>query len=142
MSTQHNLEFESHGTLTLDNLPEVHSWLIRALDELQIDSSDLLFIICTDEELLKINQDSLNHDYYTDIITCDLLDEYSTTSLEADLYISLDRVRENADNLEESFEKEYKRVLIHGILHLVGYADKDPQSEQEMRVLENKLINI
>lgn len=92
------------------------------------------YIFCSDEKELAVNRQFLGHDYYTDIITFD----YSTAAtLNGDIFISLDTVRSNADQLGISFEDELKRILIHGVLHLTGQGDKTPESKAEMTRKEN-----
>jgi rRNA maturation RNase YbeY len=97
-------------------------------------------ILMNDEKLLEINRDFLQHDYYTDIITFNYSDE-PKQNIEGELYISVDRVQENASNLGLNFEDELSRVVIHGILHLCGYQDKDKSEQKTMQVAENKYIN-
>lgn len=95
---------------------------------------EISVILLSDEDLLKINIDYLNHDYYTDIITFD----YSEgCKISGDLYISVDRVKENAQKYGYRFEEELKRVIIHGILHLCGYNDKSRKEQHEMRKKED-----
>lgn len=103
--------------------------------ELQLEHLSIQFI--SDEELLHINKEFLNHDYYTDIITFDLRDELSK---EAELYISLDRIADNAAQLEVKTETEMFRAIIHGLLHLAGFKDKNEIDEAEMRSQENKYL--
>lgn len=96
------------------------------------------YIFCSDPYLLKVNQDYLNHDYYTDIITFNMSDIEDTLS--ADIFISIDRVRQNAVELGQPFDNELYRVIIHGILHLVGYDDKTEKAKKIMRNTENQYI--
>jgi rRNA maturation RNase YbeY len=99
---------------------------------------DLDYTFVDDETLLEINRESLNHDYYTDIITFD----YSNANkIEGDIYISIDRVKDNAKTYKEKFHVELLRVIIHGSLHLVGYKDKTKSEKMEMTKMENKYIN-
>ncbi len=99
---------------------------------------EINIIFCNDEYLLKINQEHLTHDYYTDIITFD----YSENNLiSGDLFISKDRVEENAEEYKVSFENELNRVIIHGILHLIGYNDKSESEIKEMRTKENYYLD-
>lgn len=87
------------------------------------------YIFCSDERELEVNRQFLGHDYYTDIITFD----YSTGStLNGDIFISLDTVRSNAEQLGIAFDNELRRILIHGILHLTGQGDKTPETKAEM----------
>jgi len=95
-------------------------------------------IFCDDEYLLSINKQFLRHDFFTDIITFDL----STTPqrIEAELYISIDRVKDNAKNLSIPFYHELHRVIFHGVLHLLGYKDKLKADQLTMRSMEEKLL--
>lgn len=95
----------------------------------------LQVIFLDDETLLLMNKEFLNHDYYTDIITFPI--EESEDRLEAELYISIDRVRDNAQNEDESFSNELLRVFLHGILHLAGYKDDTAQAKKIMREKES-----
>ncbi len=92
------------------------------------------YIFCSDKRLLEINQQFLQHDYYTDIITFDLSESNETA---AEIYISVDRVKDNAKTLGVSFRQELHRVVFHGALHLCGYGDKSKVQEQEMRTMED-----
>lgn len=97
------------------------------------------YIFCNDKALLKINQDFLKHDYYTDIITFDLSE---SSQVVAEIYISIDRVRDNARNLGVSFQKELQRVIFHGALHLCGYKDKKKADALRMRAKEAYYIKL
>jgi len=99
---------------------------------------DITLIFCTDEELLAINKEHLDHDYYTDIITFN----YNNDSIiSGDLFISVDRIKDNATQLGVSMEEELHRVCYHGVLHLVGYNDKTDQEIEVMRAKENFYLN-
>ena len=100
----------------------------------------LNIIFCDDEHLLSINRQFLKHDYYTDIITFDLSPS-KKGEIEAELYISIDRVRDNASSMEISSVVELHRVVFHGLLHLLGHGDKTQKDKQAMRVLEDKLLS-
>ncbi len=100
---------------------------------------EISYIFCSDEYLLEMNKQYLQHDYYTDIITFD----YSEgETISGDLFISVDRVNDNANDLSISPEIEMQRVVIHGVLHLCGYGDKDFEAEQNMRKMEEKALEI
>jgi probable rRNA maturation factor len=101
--------------------------------------ANLNYIFCSDEYLLNINKTHLNHNYYTDIITFDLSE--SSTAITGEIYISTDRVRDNAATLSVSIKEELHRVIFHGALHLCGYKDKTPKDEKEMRAAENQLLD-
>ncbi len=95
-------------------------------------------IFCSDPYLLEINKKYLNHDYFTDIITFN----YNIKKIiSGDLYISIDRIYENAENFHAEFIEELRRVIIHGILHLVGYSDHLPHLKNEIRNLEDEALS-
>ena len=98
----------------------------------------LTYIFCSDEYLLQINMASLQHDYYTDIITFDLSD--SPQQITGEIYISTDRVRDNAATLGVNIKEELHRVIFHGALHLCGYNDKTPKDAKEMRAAEDRCL--
>jgi len=98
------------------------------------------YIFCTDEYLLSINQQYLNHDTYTDIVTFQL--NKKDEALLSDIYISVERVRENAQLHNTSFTQELHRVIFHGLLHLCGYKDKTKKDQEEMRKQEDKCLNL
>lgn len=97
--------------------------------------SSLTYIFCTDDYLLQVNRDFLQHDYYTDIITFNLAEPRQ--SIEGEIYISIDRVADNAGQQGVSFQQELHRVIFHGVLHLCGYKDKTPAEEKKMRKAED-----
>ncbi len=103
-------------------------------------TADLAYIFCSDQFLLKINKEYLNHDYYTDIITFDLSE--SKNALKGEVYISLDRVRENTVIHKSSFKEEILRVIFHGALHLCGYRDKKKSEIKLMRQMEDHYIRL
>ena len=100
--------------------------------------ADLNYIFCDDNYLLEINKQYLDHDYFTDIITFDNSEEDNV--IEGDIYISVDRVRENAATFQADFETEMRRVLIHGLLHLMGYDDTDEKLKSAMRAKEDQYL--
>ena len=95
----------------------------------------LVYVHHSDEELLKLNQSALQHDTYTDIITFDLSDTEGV--IDGEIYLSIDRIKENASIFGVDFYNEYHRVLSHGLLHLMGYQDKTKQEKAEMRKQED-----
>jgi len=97
------------------------------------------YIFCTDKVLLRINQEYLNHDFYTDVITFNL--SPNTKAVSAEVYVSIDRVRENAIKLRVSITSELHRVIFHAALHLCGYNDKTKKDLETMRRLEDKLLH-
>lgn len=100
--------------------------------------SNLNYIFCTDRQLLEINRQYLKHDYYTDIITFEL--SGPTDPIEGEIYISIDRVKENARILKEKLNKELHRVIFHGALHLCGYSDKSKKEILKMRKMEDQCL--
>lgn len=96
------------------------------------------YIFCTDEALYERNLQFLNHDTYTDIITFDLSE--STGQIIGEIYISIDRVKDNSLRFEQSFDDELHRVIIHGLLHLCGYGDKKKAEKEKMRTLEDRYL--
>ncbi len=99
---------------------------------------NLSYIFCSDEHLLNINKDFLKHDYYTDVITFDL--SSSRNEIEGEVYLSVDRIKDNAKQLGVSFKEELHRVVFHGALHLCGYKDKKKEDALVMRSRENKYL--
>ncbi len=114
------------------------SWIQQIVANEGFELVELSYIFCSDEYLLNINKEYLDHDYYTDIITFDNSDEEK--SIEGDLFISIDRIEENAKTLKVPFENELKRVMAHGVLHLCGYGDKSEEEIIIMRQKENLYI--
>lgn len=102
---------------------------------------DLNYIFCSDEYLLEINRQYLDHDYYTDIITFDNREE-PNEPISSDIFISIDRVKDNAGSLGVSFEQELHRVLIHGVLHLLGQSDKTEEQQTQMRKREEASLSL
>lgn len=100
----------------------------------------LNYIFCSDEFLLKLNQSYLSHNFYTDVITFDLSE--NPKLITSDIYISIERVKENAKTLSLKYRVELLRVMIHGLLHLCGYKDKNTKDIFKMRELENFYIEI
>ena len=112
-------------------------WIKTTAQQYGKKIGNIAVIFCSDECILKINREFLQHDYYTDIITFD----YSEGNIiSGELYISLDTVKTNAEKFGESFEKELHRVIIHGILHLCGQNDQTPEEQAEMRKKEETAI--
>lgn len=113
------------------------AWVKRVAASYGRKVGDVAYVFCDDEEILRVNRQYLQHDYYTDIITFDY-DEGDVIS--GDLFISLDTVRTNAEQLGVSYEQELNRVIIHGILHLCGINDKGPGEREIMEAAENKAL--
>jgi probable rRNA maturation factor len=125
---------------TLKDKNKIRSWIASAIKKEKKKLGPVNFIICSDKYLLKLNNEYLEHDYYTDIITFDNSDIKNTIS--GDIFISIDRVRDNAKTFSKSLKNELHRVIIHGILHLIGYNDKSPQQKKIMTSKEDYYLSL
>lgn len=110
------------------------------LEASQRKASNVSFVFVDDDTLASMNRQYLNHNTYTDILTFDLSED--ATMLSADIYISIDRVRANAERLKQNFRDELHRVMAHGILHLLGHRDKTPGEKAAMRRQEDYWLNL
>jgi len=133
------INFYSKIKFELKNKKSHADWLKAVIESEQKEVDDLSYVFCSDEDLLYINKRYLDHDTFTDIITFDYSEE---ESISAEIYISIDRVKENAKDFKVKFENELRRVLVHGVLHCCGYVDSTDESKAEMRALENKKIEL
>lgn len=131
--------FES-PTSVLKSRNKLRSFLLKMMKEHKKEVECINIIFCDDPYLLSINKSFLGHDYFTDIITFDLSDK-TQSLLQAEIYISIDRVKENAALHQSTYQKELHRVLFHGFLHLAGFKDKSKQQKSIMREEENKLLS-
>jgi len=127
-------------SFTLKDKTKIRQWILATIKKEKNSFISLSFNFCSDDYLLQINQQHLNHHYFTDIITFDLADKKG--EIEGDIYISLDRVRDNAKTNQVSLSKELKRVIIHGVLHLCGYKDKTSQEVVLMRKKEDYYLSL
>lgn len=123
---------------TLKNKTAIRSWIQNTIKLEGFKVGEISFILCSDEYLHKINVEYLNHDTYTDIITFDNSEEENTIA--GDIFISLERIQENADKFKVPLHDELHRVIIHGILHLCGYLDKTPTDKKLMTANEDKYL--
>jgi probable rRNA maturation factor len=115
------------------------NWIKRIIDAEGKKSGDISFIFCSDEYLFEINKKYLNHDYYTDIITFD----YSEGSvINGDIFISTERIRENSKTYNTTFGNELARIVTHGILHLLGYLDKNIKDKEMMTFKEDYFLKM
>ena len=132
------IQFFTHEIkFTLKQKSVLKPWIENVLKQHKKKLNSLTYIFCSDDYLLEINQGFLQHDFYTDIITFD----YSTkTEVESEIYISVDRVKENASVLKVPFEQELHRVMVHGVLHLCGMKDKAKAQQADMRAEEDKQL--
>lgn len=99
---------------------------------------NISYIFCSDEHLLEMNRQFLKHDFYTDVITFDL--SFSANEIVGEVYVSVDRIKDNAKSIGVSFKEELHRVIFHGALHLCGYKDKSPVDAKIMRAKEDKYL--
>lgn len=128
--TSHIIEFKLNGE------KRISAWVIEAIEQEGYELDKIDFIFCSDDYLLEINRTHLGHDEYTDIITFPL----EENPISGEIYISIDRVRENAVSFQAKFEEELQRVIIHGVLHLCGYDDEEDDDIAEIRMKEDKYL--
>ena len=113
---------------------QINRWIKETALGYGKKTGDIAYIFCSDEKILEVNKQYLNHDYYTDIITFD----YSDGSIiSGDIFISIDTVRSNAEEFKVNFDEELRRIIIHGVLHLCGQDDQTPELRAEMIEKEN-----
>ncbi len=124
---------------TLNNRVALKAFIEKRLKREGFSIESVQYVFCSDKYLLAINNSFLNHDYYTDIISFDLSETKGT--LIGEVYISVDRVKDNAKTHQTRFADELLRVIFHGALHFCGYKDKRPADAKEMRAQENKWLN-
>jgi len=128
---------ETQIELPVQNESQLIRWIRAVAAVYGCTVGDLTYIFCNDEKILEVNRRFLGHDYYTDVITFD----YSTAKhLSGDIYISLDTVASNADEIGVPFEQELRRIIIHGLLHLTGQGDKTPETKLQMTAKEEKAL--
>lgn len=119
------------------DFPLVERWIKSTAAQYGFSVGELNYIFCDDEKILAVNQEFLQHDYYTDIITFD----YTTrTRVNGDIFISLDTVASNAEQVGTTFNHELHRIIIHGLLHLTGQADKTPETKAQMTAKEEDAL--
>ena len=126
--------FEDVSEFRLSRL-KVRKWLKSVVELEGKKVGDISIVFCSDEYLLKMNNDYLNHDNFTDVITFDY--NVGGSVIYGDIFISIDRVRENANTLKVSFSDELHRIIVHGVLHLLGYSDKSRAERVAMEEKEN-----
>jgi rRNA maturation RNase YbeY len=116
----------------LKNKTALKQWITSVVEKKKRKAGEISFTFCSDEFLLKMNKEYLNHDTYTDIVTFDYSKDEQKQAVSGDVFISIDRVKENAEKFSKTFENELHRVIIHGVLHLLGYKDKTKAAKEEM----------
>ena len=138
--------FTEDTTFTLKGKRLISKWLKQVAQENGHVLGELNYIFCSDPYLLAINQQFLDHDYFTDIITFDNSDDFfqetGKKGVSADIYISVDTVKANGAAYGEGFERELHRVIVHGLLHLVGYDDVSEWKQRRMRAAENRALKL
>jgi probable rRNA maturation factor len=127
--------FNEDTQLDLSPSSQWEAWLVAVADQEQRRIAEINYIFCSDEHLRGINVEFLDHDYYTDIITFD--NSTAGSGIAGEMYISTERVADNARQLGIDFDQELRRVMVHGLLHLIGYGDKSPEESQVMREKED-----
>jgi probable rRNA maturation factor len=131
------INFNYETDFTLDNEEAIAAWLTNVITSENKKEGEINYIFCDDEYLHKINLEYLNHDTLTDIISFDYT---MGNELSGDVFVSVERVKDNAKDFNVIFEEELKRVLVHGILHYCGYKDKGEAEELLMRSKEDEKI--
>ncbi|HEX8515119.1 MAG TPA: rRNA maturation RNase YbeY [Bacteroidia bacterium] len=126
----------------LKNKSVLKKWITGIIEKKKRKPGDLNFIFCSDEHLLAINKQYLDHNTYTDIITFDYSKEDNKMPVSGDIFISIERVEENAKKFSKSFENELHRVIIHGTLHLLGYKDKTRPDKERMTKEEDRSLKV
>lgn len=132
--------FNEDTTYSLKGKRALKNWIENIIIAEGYKLEELNFIFCSDEFLLRINQDFLQHDYYTDVITFDNSEEPKT--IMSDIFISIDRVKDNAKQNNATTYDELCRIMIHGTLHLLGYKDKTPKEKLFMTQKEDACLDI
>jgi probable rRNA maturation factor len=133
--------FQEQTDFELNEATNITNWLESVANTEGQTIEEINYIFCNDEYLLSINKEYLDHDYYTDIITFDSRDD-KNEDIEADIFVSIERVKDNASTLNIPFELELRRVMVHGLLHLLGYHDKSEQETSEMREKEEAYLSL
>ena len=133
------INFYSENSFSLSEEDHYERWLKEVISSEGKKTGEISYIFCDDDYLLEINQKYLNHDTYTDIIS---FDNRVGNILNGDIFISTERVKENADNYAVSFEEELRRVMVHGALHFVGYKDKTTEEKKIMRSKEEEKMKM
>lgn len=131
--------FQEEVRFKLPHPRKTSNWILNTIKSEQTKTTGINFIFCSDKYLKAINVEYLSHDTYTDIITFDYTDD---DGVAGDVFISVDRVKENARNFQTTVDEEVHRVLIHGVLHLLGYKDKSTRAKTLMRKKEDAYLSL
>ncbi|GGD50112.1 rRNA maturation RNase YbeY [Muriicola marianensis] len=133
------IDYTSNSEFVLKDPDKYTDWLIAVIKEEGFELGEISYVFTSDEELLEINKEYLDHDYYTDIITFDYT---SAKVLSGDIFISTDRVKDNAGEYNVTFDEELRRVMIHGVLHLMGFNDKSEEEKKKMTFKEDSKLKM
>jgi probable rRNA maturation factor len=126
-------------SFALENENATSNWLVKLVESHNKKVGELNYVFCSDNYLLKLNQEHLKHDYFTDIITFDYCEK---DLISGDLFISIDRTNENAKTFGKTQTNELNRVIAHGLLHLLGFKDKTAEEISEIRTMEEQALNM
>ena len=129
-----SIEYVYNTTFSLDNENKVSKWLIKAVETEGFSIGEVVYAFFNDNDLKNLNNKHLNHDYFTDVIS---FNDSKGTVLNGNIAISIDRVRENAERYKVTFNDELLRVMVHGLLHFMGYKDSSEKETQHMRDKED-----
>lgn len=133
------IQFNYETDFKLEDEKKIQNWISSCIESYNLTEGEINYIFCDDEYLLKLNVEFLEHDTFTDIISFD----YTLGKLiSGDIFISVERVRENAQTFNQSFDNELNRVIIHGILHYLGFKDKSESDKLKMRSEEDKCLSL
>ena len=139
-TSESNIFFHSEKVVfELLDPPSIKKWLLQAISLENKSIGPLNFVFCSDNYLLQLNQQYLDHNTFTDVITFNYVEG---SVISGDIFISIDRVKENAEQSSTSFTNELYRVIIHGVLHLIGYNDKTDEEAQEIRAKEDFYLTL
>lgn len=131
--------FQEEIRFKLPHPRKTTKWILNSIKSEGASTAGINFILCSDKYLKTINLQYLSHDTYTDIVTFDYTDE---NGIAGDVFISVDRVKENANHFQTSLDEELHRVIIHGVLHLLGYKDKSKRDKTLMRKKEDAYLSL
>ncbi len=134
-----NINFFNEDVSVKISQKNLKKWIRFTIEKEGFICGNLSFVFCSDEYLLKINKEYLSHDYYTDVVTFDYVED---KKISGDIFISVDRVMENADEYKVSFKDELDRVIIHGVLHLLGFKDKSQSLKKKMTEKEDEYLSV
>lgn len=121
---------------------KTRQWIREVISRENRELGQINYILCSDRYLLSINEQYLKHKTLTDIITFDNSEGEGENQIEGDIFISVERVKENAEELQTGLDEELHRVMIHGVLHLIGYKDRTPQEKAAMRKKEDACLSL